>query len=71
MNKKNGKTKPIQKDLNPIRCRSFLLRLWCTDELGDFNWQASLENPETGVRIGFACLEDLFVYLMDLATAYK
>jgi len=29
------------------------------------DWRASLENPETGQRIGFSGLEQLFVYLMD------
>jgi hypothetical protein len=51
-----------------IPCRiSFLLRMWCIDETGRFNWRASLEMPETGNRIGFANLEQLFVYLIDLS----
>lgn len=45
---------------------SYLLRLWRTGGLRDFEWRASLEIPETGERIGFANLEQLFVYLMDL-----
>jgi hypothetical protein len=44
---------------------SFLLRLWCVDETGRSNWRASLETPETGQRLGFATLEQLFVYLLD------
>ena len=51
--------------------RSYLLRLWRTDELEGFNWQASLEIPETGQRIGFASLEELFGYLMDMTTTNK
>lgn len=45
---------------------SYLLRLWRTEGLRDFEWRASLEIPETGQRLGFANLEHLFVYLMDL-----
>ncbi len=45
---------------------SFLLRLWCVDETRRFNWRASLEMPETGKRIGFAGLEQLFIYLIEL-----
>jgi len=61
----NEKTKKSKKDLEyPHRC-SYLLRLWRTDELRGFQWQASLETPETGERIGFASLEELFAYLMD------
>ena len=54
------KKKQSQKDLKWARRRSYLLRLWRTDELRGFHWQASLEAPETGERIGFASLEDLF-----------
>jgi hypothetical protein len=43
--------------------RSYLIRLWC--ETPDRRWQASLEDPGTGKRIGFASLEQLFVYLME------
>ena len=54
------------KDLKPLHHISYLLRLWRTDEPGNFNWRASLEIPESGKRIGFANLEQLFAYLMDL-----
>ncbi len=54
-----------EKDSKCSRRRSYLLRMWCTDELGGFNWQASLEIPETGERIGFAGLEELFAFLME------
>lgn len=54
-------------DLKHTHHLSYLLRLWRTEGLGDFEWRASLEIPETGQRIGFANLEQLFVYLMDLA----
>ncbi len=49
--------------------RSYLLRLWC-DEWGETAcWQASLDNPHTGERIGFASLEDLFAFLVELVQA--
>ncbi len=54
-----------QKDAKCSRRCSYLLRLWRTDELGGFSWRASLEIPETGERIGFASLEELFAYLME------
>jgi len=44
---------------------SYILRLWSTDPSGAAGWQASLEDPETGKRIGFASLEELFVFLME------
>ena len=53
-------------DLKNTHSLSYLLRLWRTEGLRDFEWRASLEIPETGQRIGFANLEQLFVYLMDL-----
>jgi len=53
-------------DLKDPNHFSYLLRLWHTDGLGGFNWRASLEIPETRKRIGFANLEQLFAYLMDL-----
>lgn len=43
---------------------SYLLRLW-RSETSDLGWRASLEDPRTGERVGFATLEQLFAYLMD------
>lgn len=43
---------------------SYLLRLWRAETF-DPGWRASLEDPRTGERIGFASLEQLFAYLMD------
>jgi hypothetical protein len=40
------------------------LRLWCA-ETRDPCWRASLEDPHTGKRIGFASLEQLFAFLME------
>lgn len=65
------KTKQPNKDQKLIRRRSYLLRLWQTDNPGGPNWQASLETPGNGERIGFASLEELFAYLLDLTTTYS
>jgi hypothetical protein len=47
---------------------SYLLRLWraSTEEEA---WRASLEDPRTGVRTGFANLDDLFAFLRQQGTA--
>ena len=50
-------------DLKKPHHLSYLLRLWRTEGLQDFEWRASLEIPETGQRIGFANLEALFAFL--------
>ncbi len=42
---------------------SFLLRLWRVQVDGKVAWRASLENPFTGERKGFANLSELIVYL--------
>ena len=62
----NDKMQQTNQYLNTSSRVSYLLRLWRADEQTTFNWQASLENMETGKRIGFASLELLFTYLMDL-----
>jgi hypothetical protein len=41
---------------------SYLLRVWRSNG-GKTAWRASLENPHTGERIGFASLGELFVFL--------
>jgi hypothetical protein len=41
---------------------SYLLRLWCVPGEGAV-WQASLEDPQTGERRGFASLDELFTFL--------
>jgi hypothetical protein len=62
---------PLKKEKTHRRaspCRiSFLLRLWCEEDGASYNWRASLETPETGKRIGFASLEQLLIYLIDLS----
>ena len=67
----NEKAEQTKNDLKCVCRRSYLLRLWRTEEPGGFHWQASLENPEIGERIGFASLEELFAYLMDMTAAYE
>ena len=42
---------------------SYLLRVWRSNGDDSSSWRASLENPHTGERMGFACLEDLFTFL--------
>ena len=44
---------------------SYLLRLWPTGATGQQVWRASLQYVQTGERLGFATLEDLFVFLMQ------
>ncbi len=45
---------------------SFLLRLWRPGNDREPVWRASLENPHTGERLGFASPEALFDYLEAL-----
>ncbi len=42
---------------------SYLLRLWLVEDDG-LVWRASLENPRTAERHGFAALEDLVAFLL-------
>ena len=44
---------------------SYLLRLWPVQQQDQTVWRASLENPHTGERLGFATLERLFAFLED------
>jgi hypothetical protein len=43
---------------------SYLVRFWRTDTR-DPCWRASLEDPRTGARTGFASLEQLFAFLLE------
>ncbi len=43
--------------------RSYLLRLWRRNKQQQSSWYASLEDPETGTRVGFADLQALIAYL--------
>jgi hypothetical protein len=66
----NEPTKPFNVESKPGQRRSYLLRLWCSNAQGASCWQASLEDPYTGQRIGFANLEHLFAYLMELTEGH-
>jgi len=52
-------------DKQPPTSRSYLLRLWPVGSAEQQVWCASLEDVQTGERVGFANLEQLFVYLMQ------
>ena len=43
--------------------RSFMLRVWRGGAGNDTSWRASLEDPRTGERHGFASLREAFHYL--------
>ncbi len=45
------------------RYLSYLLRLWLANDAGKPAWRSSLEDPNTGSRLGFADLSSLFEYL--------
>lgn len=47
------------------RYRAYLLRLWWAGHDGEAGWRASLEEPHTGVRHGFATLDQLFAFLKE------
>ena len=49
----------------PRRYLSFLLRLWQASCGGGLVWRASLEDPHTGERRGFACLAELIACLEE------
>lgn len=53
----------MRRALPKPRYISCLLRLWQTDDGGQYVWRVSLEYPASGERLGFASLADLFVYL--------
>jgi len=44
---------------------SYMLRLWQAISEAGGPWRASLEDPRTGERQGFADLQGLFGYLAD------
>jgi hypothetical protein len=62
----NDQVKQPRNDLKNTQHLFYLLRLWRTGGAQDFEWRASLDIPETGERIGFANLEQLFAYVIDL-----
>ena len=52
------------RDGKPEECLSFVLRLWHQGKEGG-RWLGSLQNPITGERTGFACMDELFEFLRD------
>ena len=54
-------------DSHPVDYHSFLLRLWRTDSDGP--WQASLEDPVTGEKVGFKTVKRLCFYLLAATSA--
>jgi hypothetical protein len=42
---------------------AYLLRLWRMQGAGAAGWRASLADPDSGERHGFASLDDLFLFL--------
>ncbi len=42
---------------------AYMLRLWRVDANGEVVWHASIEDPHTGERRGFANLDRLFEFL--------
>jgi hypothetical protein len=47
----------------PVDYFSYLLRMWRTGE--NSAWRASLEDPQTGERVGFRSLEALWSFLWE------
>lgn len=54
----------------PKRYHSYLLRMWQTSDGESCTWRASLEQPGTKERRGFASLDQLFDFLKDQATPH-
>lgn len=63
MKNKKRKSDP---DMQSKYSRAYILRLWREDQPYPTGFRASLEDPQTGERFGFASLELLFVHLMEL-----
>jgi hypothetical protein len=64
MKKQPGQTGENQ---HPIHSRTYILRLWRADEPRTAEWHASLEDPFTKERFGFASMEQLFAFLMEVS----
>jgi hypothetical protein len=52
----------------PPKYIAYLVRLWQVDTHSRPIWHASLENPHTGERKGFADLQSLFLFLEEQAS---
>ena len=58
---------PVGADMTrrPTEYHAYLLRLWNANPDGLPAWHASLEDPHTGERHGFADLEQLYTFLQE------
>ena len=45
--------------------RSYLLRLWRERGSASIHWRASLQDPHSGERMGFAHLDELVAFLRE------
>jgi hypothetical protein len=54
-------------DRGPLDYLSYLLRMWRAGKRGAPVWRASLQSPQTGERVSFAKLDDLFAFLREQA----
>ncbi len=61
----DDQTAPGKPDSKSSHYRAYLLRVWCTHEAGTHVQRVSLEEAGTGRVLGFAGLEEVFVYLME------
>ncbi len=46
--------------------KSYLLRMWRSDSNNSSDWHVSMEDARTGERFGFANLEELFAFLLQV-----
>ena len=60
-------SRPNHENRQPLRSRSYILRLWCVGEPQAAQWHASLEDPSTRERLGFSSLEQLFAFVMEFS----
>lgn len=58
-------------NVRPRKYLAYLLRLWQVEENGLHVWRASLEDPDTGERRGFASLNLLAHYLREQARTHE
>lgn len=61
----NESTAQSRADTEPSRYLSYLLRMWCAEDCKPAPWRASLEDPHSGERLGFASPEELFTFLIE------
>ncbi len=57
----------VEGESGVTRYRAYLLTLWRSDSTPSSPLRASLEDAHTGERLGFACLEELFAFLMQVS----